>query len=124
MVCEIKCKEYPEARITYDAIPEAGRDCSTTKYLLYKLAIQEGDSKTGKEPKAWRVGILRLTQTAAQCLDNICNDSMKDQSLLLACVIDAQETGRKEQVIHALRKVLDKYDGRNTRTVHLPALLR
>ncbi|KAF1808565.1 SPO22-domain-containing protein [Eremomyces bilateralis CBS 781.70] len=107
MICEIKCKQFKEAKDVYQAMPQSGRDALTTQYLLYKIAIQEGNS-----------------EIAAECLDKICRQSHKDKTLLFACVADAQETGEKSQAIHALHKVLEKYDYKSPGGVHLPALLR
>jgi hypothetical protein len=44
--------------------------------------------------------------------------------LLYACVMDAQAVGDKRQAIHALERVIEKYNYTAPTGIHLPALLR
>jgi hypothetical protein len=54
----------------------------------------------------------------------VCRQSLKDATLLYACVLEAQKAGNKRQAIIALGKVLDKYEFNAPAGIHLPALLR
>lgn len=65
-----------------------------------------------------------LTYAVSKCLDNVCQKSSKDATLLYACVLEAMTGGEKRQAIFALEKVLKKYDYNTPAGVHLPALLR
>lgn len=66
----------------------------------------------------------KLICLVAECLDLVCRQSSKDATLLYACVMEAQNTGDKQQAIAALQKVLQKYDYSAPAGVHHPALLR
>jgi hypothetical protein len=44
--------------------------------------------------------------------------------MLYACVLEAQQTGDKREAVAALQKVLEKYDYKAPKGIHLPALLR
>ena len=44
--------------------------------------------------------------------------------MLYACVLEAQQTGQRRQVVAAMQRVLDKYSYDYPPGVHLPALLR
>ena len=54
----------------------------------------------------------------------VCQHSTKDDTLLYACVLEAQQAGDKRQAVIALQKVLEKYGYGTPAGVHLPALLR
>ena len=65
-----------------------------------------------------------LIHLATECLDHVCRKSLKDATLLYACVLEGQSVGDKRQAIRALETVLDKYDYSTPARIHLPALLR
>lgn len=102
---------------------DSGRDEPVTRYLMYKAGLQSGDMDLGKGCNLETVGFA-LTQTATECMDYVCRSSAKDATLLYACVMEAQSAGDKRQAIHALERVLDKYDYNAPAGIHLPALLR
>lgn len=86
---------------------EAGKAAAMTRYLMYKVSLRSADA-----------GL------AAECLDVVCQHSTKDDTLLYACVLEAQQAGDKRQAVIALQKVLEKYGYGAPAGVHLPALLR
>ena len=59
-----------------------------------------------------------------ECLEAISSGSVKDGTLLYACVLEAQQTGQREQAISAMLRVLDKYNYGSPPGINLPALLR
>ncbi|EUC48226.1 hypothetical protein COCMIDRAFT_87783 [Bipolaris oryzae ATCC 44560] len=105
--CALARRDYEVARSAYARMTETGRDEPVTRYLMYKVSLQSGD-----------------TDYATECLDHICRSSARDATLLYACVMEAQRAGNKRQAINALRRVLDKYEHGATTGIHLPALLR
>lgn len=86
---------------------EADKAAAMTRYLMYKVSLRSADA-----------GL------AAECLDVVCQHSTKDDTLLYACVLEAQQAGDKRQAVIALQKVLEKYGYGAPVGVHLPALLR
>lgn len=116
-------QDYAAARNVYCSIPEAGRDEPVTRYLMYKVGLRGGDTDFGKP-----VGLQQLATSspflAADCLDVVCRNSLKDATLLYACVLEAQSIGDKRQAIIALEKVLEKHEVTASVGLHLPALLR
>jgi hypothetical protein len=74
---------------------------------MHKVAIRTGD-----------------TDFAAECLDLVAKQSSKDATALYACVLDALRIGDKRHAFLALSKVLETYDYKAPKDVHLPALLR
>ncbi|KAH7398979.1 meiosis protein SPO22/ZIP4 like-domain-containing protein [Phaeosphaeria sp. MPI-PUGE-AT-0046c] len=105
--CALIRHDHAAAREAYNNMSESGRDEPVTRYLMYKSGIRGGDA-----------------ELAAGCLEHICRNSTKDATLLYACVMEAQSTGDKKQAIHALQRVLDKYEYSAPAGIHLPALLR
>ncbi|KAK4995492.1 sporulation-specific protein 22 [Elasticomyces elasticus] len=86
---------------------EAGRAAPATRYLVYKLALSTSDP-----------------ELATESLEIICKASSKDATYMFACVLEAQQSGCKQQAIAALQKVLERYNYSAPTGVHLPALLR
>ncbi|KAF2848838.1 SPO22-domain-containing protein [Plenodomus tracheiphilus IPT5] len=105
--CASLRQDWVAARAAHSTIPETGKDEPVTRYLMYKVGVQSGDF-----------------DLAAQCLDHVCRSSVKDATLLYACVMEAQSAGNKRQAINALDRVLEKYDYSAPAGIHLPALLR
>jgi len=101
---------------------DSGRDEAVTRYLMYQVGLRSGDEDFGMPPAFY--SHTWLINVAAECLDYICRSSAEDATLLYACVMEAQSTGSKRQVISALEKVLDKYEHSAPAGIHLPALLR
>ncbi|KAI4281274.1 MAG: hypothetical protein L6R38_003832 [Xanthoria sp. 2 TBL-2021] len=96
-----KCRE-----IRYQMSDSTERD-SSTRYLLYKVALKCQDA-----------------DLAAECLESISKEQGKDANLLYACVLEAQKNGDRLQVIRALSQVLEKTTYQAAAGLHLPALLR
>jgi len=67
---------------------------------------------------------IKNPSKAAECLDSISCQPSKDATLLYACVLQAQQSGNKNQAIAALQRVLTTYNYDAPRGVHLPALMR
>jgi hypothetical protein len=74
---------------------------------MYKIAIRSGD-----------------VELASECLEIVNQASLKDSSLLYACVLDAQEAGDKDMAIAALQLLLETHQFNPPSTIHIPALLR
>jgi hypothetical protein len=102
---------------------DSGKNEPVTRYLMYKVGLQSGDVVLSKVFSKSGSG-YGLTMTAAECLENISRNSAKDATLLYACVMEAQSTGDKKEVVNTLGRVLDKYDYSAPTGIHLPALLR
>ena len=86
---------------------ELARNESLTRFLMYKIAIRCNE-----------------VEFASECLHIISSASLKDPTLLYACVLDAQQVGDKSQTLLALQLVLDKFGYGAPSTIHLPSLLR
>ncbi|KAI8934579.1 hypothetical protein NX059_008277 [Plenodomus lindquistii] len=104
-------------------MPETGKDEPVTRYLMYKVGVQSGDTELGQSLERFDT-VQKLMTIAAQCLAHVCQSSAKDATLLYACVMEAQSAGDKRQAITALERVLEKYDYSAPAGIHLPALLR
>lgn len=122
-MCTLSRKDYGAAREAFTRMSDAGKEEPITRYLMYKVALQNSDSDFGKHTVV-ELGRVDLFRTAAECLDLVCQRSAKDATLLYACVLEAQNIGDKRQAIFALEKVLDKYEHSAPAGIHLPALLR
>lgn len=107
MLCALSEQNFATAREAFFSMSESGQAAPESQYLMYKLSLRSGD-----------------IELATSSLERLCKGSEKDATLLYACVLEAMQTGEKQQVIAALKKVLDKYDSGAPKGVHLPALLR
>ncbi|KAL2351922.1 meiosis protein SPO22/ZIP4 like-domain-containing protein [Cryomyces antarcticus] len=107
ILCALGRQDVASAREAFYQMPESGKAAPLTRYLMYKVALRDGDP-----------------DLAAECLDAVCNGSAKDSTLLFACILEAQQSGEKRQAVAALQKVLEKYSYDAPAGVHLPALLR
>lgn len=107
ILCALTRQDLTVVREIFYKMPESQRDSAQTRHLMYRAALQNGDS-----------------ELATECLDMICSSSGKDATLLYACVLEAQQASDKKQVLFALQKVLERYDYSAPKGVHLPALLR
>lgn len=105
--CSLNRNDLAGARQVFFQMTDTGKSAPLTRYLMYKVAIREGDK-----------------DFATENLVAMCKDSSKDTTLLYACVVEAQSSGDKQQVTTALQKVLERYDFSTSQDVHLPALLR
>lgn len=107
ILCALARQDLPNARGTFFQMSDTGKAALMTRYLMYKVAMREGDA-----------------DLTAECLDLVSRHSSKDATLLYACVLEAQQHGNRRQAVLALQKVLDKYEYAAPQGVHLPALLR
>ncbi|KAJ9649388.1 sporulation-specific protein 22 [Coniosporium tulheliwenetii] len=107
ILCALARQDLPTAREAFFQMSDAGKAAPMTRYLMYKVAMREGD-----------------TDFAAECLDLVSRHSSKDATLLYACVLEAQQHGNRRQAVLALQRVLDKYEYAAPQGVYLPALLR
>jgi hypothetical protein len=107
ILCALTRQDFVSAREIFYKMSETQRNTSQTRHLMYRVALQNGDS-----------------EFAAESLDIVCRSSGKDATLLYACVLEAQQASDKRQVLFALQKVLERYDYNAPKGVHLPALLR
>ncbi|KAF2659423.1 SPO22-domain-containing protein [Lophiostoma macrostomum CBS 122681] len=105
--CASSRADFGAAREVFLKMSSIGRDEPLTRYLMYKVGLHSED---------WDL--------ASESLDSVCRQSLKDATLLYACVLEAQKAGNKRQAIVALGKVLDKYEFNAPTGIHLPALLR
>ena len=107
MACALARTEGSIAREIYFALPDSQRNLVETRQLAFKAALRMGDA-------AW----------AAESIELIARQAKKDPVHLYACVLDAHEIGDQGQALFALQKLLESYDPRAPRGLHLPALLR
>lgn len=122
ILCALGRHDYTAAREVFSKMSSTGQDERITRYLMYKTGLYNGEAEFGRAPS--RFDIEALTFLAAECLDQICRQTLNDPTLLYACVLEAQSSGNKQYAIAALEKVLNKYDHSAPAEVHLPALLR
>ncbi|KAI9690965.1 MAG: hypothetical protein M1822_008585 [Bathelium mastoideum] len=104
--CAVARHDHATARKIYFQMPEATRAAPQTKYLMYKVAIRSHD-----------------IEFASECLESICQSTRKDATLLYACVLEAQQSGNRQQAITALQQTIGRCD-HTMHEVHLPALFR
>jgi hypothetical protein len=107
ILCAINRGDEDLARKVYLSLPEAQRNTSETRHLMHKVAMRSGD-----------------IAFAAECLDLVAKQSGKDATRLYACVLDALQIADEQHALLALKKVLDTYDYKSPKGLHLPALLR
>ncbi|RPA87005.1 SPO22-domain-containing protein [Ascobolus immersus RN42] len=107
ILCSIETGNYDEAKTTFDAMSQAGKDNPTTRYLAFKLAIRTGD-----------------TALAEESLRKIYDTVGKDYTALYACVLDAQQVGEKKHAHDALRYVLQKVEETDPESNNVPILYR
>jgi hypothetical protein len=107
MLCALSDHDFAAAREAFFAMPESGQDAAESQYLMYKLALRSADA-----------------ELAGSSLEKLCKCSGKDATLVYACVLEAMQTGEKQQAVSALKKVLDICEYSAAKGVHLPALLR
>ncbi|KAF2225046.1 meiosis protein SPO22/ZIP4 like-domain-containing protein [Elsinoe ampelina] len=95
------------AREIFFQMPKSGQETPASQYLLYRVALREGDNEIMQD-----------------CLSKLVQAKDKDTLYLYACVQEAQNQGSREQAISALQHVLEKFGCDVPSGVHLPALLR
>ncbi|KAH7075854.1 meiosis protein SPO22/ZIP4 like-domain-containing protein [Paraphoma chrysanthemicola] len=105
--CALCQQNFAAAREAYKKMADTGKDDPITQYLMYKVGLQSKD-----------------IDLATASLDHVCRSSAKDATLLYACVMEASSAGDKKLALHALQRVLEKYDYNAPPGIHLPALLR
>lgn len=113
--------DYAAAHLAFSKMSETGRNDRTTRYLMYKVGLQNGEADFGKACIPYSTV---LTSAVAECLDLVCRQSAQDATLLYACAVEAKNSGNKKEAIAALEMVLDKYDHAAPADIHLPTLLR
>ncbi|KAF4535794.1 Tetratricopeptide-like helical protein [Lasiodiplodia theobromae] len=91
ILCALSRQEHNTARKVFFEMPEKERNNPMTRFLMYKSAIRD------QQP-----------EFAAECLDTIKAQGLRDQKSAIA----------------ALQKALEKYDYGAPVAIHLPALLR
>jgi hypothetical protein len=85
----------------------AAKDDALTRFLMYKIAIRNGE-----------------VDLAAESLERVYQSSNQDPNLLYACVLDAQQAGDKKMATEALQLILQKHGYNAPPSIHMPALLR
>ncbi|KAH7090298.1 meiosis protein SPO22/ZIP4 like-domain-containing protein [Paraphoma chrysanthemicola] len=105
--CALCEQNFAAAREAYKNMSDTGKEDPITQYLMYKVGLRSED-----------------IDLATASLDHVCRSSAKDATLLYACVMEASSAGDKKQALHALQRVLEKYDYNAPPGIHLPALLR
>jgi hypothetical protein len=105
--CAIARHDDAAVREAFYQMPSASRDAPATRYLIYRFALRTND-----------------TELAAESLELVSKASKQDTSLLHACVLEAQQSGNRQQAIAALQKVVVKFNHQASTPVNLPALLR
>ncbi|KAK0871741.1 sporulation-specific protein 22 [Friedmanniomyces endolithicus] len=91
------------ARHTFFELPETSQNESMTRYLIFKVALRDGDY-----------------ELAIQCLALIAKHAEKDATYLYACVLEAQQSNMRQVAVAALQALSETQPP----GVHLPTLLR
>ncbi|MCJ1397829.1 hypothetical protein MMC11_001025 [Xylographa trunciseda] len=107
IICTLATSDYATARTIFSRMSDTVQGAEETRYLMYKVGLRSGDS-----------------ELALECLEAIYSGSDKDATMLYACVLEAQQTGQREQAISAMLHVLDRYNYGSPPGINLPALLR
>ncbi|KAI9651758.1 MAG: hypothetical protein M1831_007602 [Alyxoria varia] len=107
MLSSIASHDTRSAREAFNQLSEVGRETPMSRYLMYKVSLKDQDS-----------------ELAYECLEGLCQQSSKDATMLYACVLEAQSSGDRVQAVHALQRVVKKFEYSAPRGVHLPSLLR
>ncbi|OBW67827.1 MAG: Uncharacterized protein AUREO_021010 [Aureobasidium pullulans] len=96
------------AREAYYQMSEVGKASVMTRYLMFKIALQEGDAQLAEESLE---GVLKAS-------------SKETEKYLFACALEAQQTGDKRQFLATMNKVLEYHERNPSSDVRLPVLLR
>ncbi|KAF4551924.1 Meiosis protein SPO22/ZIP4-like protein [Elsinoe fawcettii] len=107
MIMALANGQHTRAREVFFQMPEAGQEAPASQFLLYRVALHEGDE-----------------DTMEQCLAKLVKAPESDAQYLYACVQEAQRSGSKQHAIAVLQHVLEKFGTNVPSGVHLPALLR
>jgi hypothetical protein len=94
------------ARDVFASMSNAAKDDPMARFLMYKVAIRCEDFAL-----------------ASECLQVI-SSSSNDPTLLYACVLDAKELDKKDQILATMHLILEKYGYEASSGIHLPSLLR
>ncbi|TIA36469.1 hypothetical protein D6C79_08293 [Aureobasidium pullulans] len=96
------------AREAYYQMSEVGKASVMTRYLMFKIALQEGDAQLAEESLE---GVLKAS-------------SKETEKYLFACALEAQQIGDKRQFLATMNKVLEYHERNPSSDVRLPVLLR
>ena len=107
MLCNILTNELENAAQAFRSLPPAAQDEASTRYLMYKVAIRQGDRNM-----------------AVDCLRTVAKASTEDPKFIYACVLDAQEAEDRRCAVEAMKILAMRDDIGPTNELHLPALLR
>lgn len=107
LLCASATQDFNSARDIFGSMSDVAKNEPMTRFLMYKIAIR-----------------CEEVEFAAECLQIISSSSVKDSTLLYACVLDAQQIGDKVQTLTALQLVLENFGHGAPSTIHLPSLLR
>lgn len=107
MIISLASGNLPPAREAFYQMPQSGQDESASQYLLYRVALREGNDTLTNE-----------------CLAKLIKAPESDTHYLYACVQEAQQLGSKHHALKTLRNVLERSGSNVPPGVHLPALLR
>jgi hypothetical protein len=101
--------DFADARMAFFSMTDACQSAPESQYLLFKLALCGGDA-----------------ELAASSLENLANSELEEAAELLhACLLEAQETGDKHQVMAASIKVLENFNSSDEpRFLRWPPLLK
>ncbi|KAH7320882.1 meiosis protein SPO22/ZIP4 like-domain-containing protein [Stachybotrys elegans] len=100
--------EPEKAYAAFQSMPPAARDQILTRYLMFKVSLQNWDTQLGSE-----------------CIEFFSNsDCAESQNILYACIREAQQAGHKICTLAALRAVIDGWDSGQGSTSNLPSLIR
>ncbi|KAK2758343.1 hypothetical protein FQN54_004191 [Arachnomyces sp. PD_36] len=107
IMCGLRSSNTELARKAFQELPVASQSDPLTRFLMYKVALQDGDIDLGKE-----------------CLEALCRLESDGTTYILACVVEAQQSNKRQQAAVALQRLLGKLDYSPADGIHLPALLR
>ena len=108
MQCLIGQKDLNQAREIFDRMSKQVQDEDQTRFLLYKVALQSKDATLAQE-----------------CLKSILRRHREgNDTILYACVLEAQKMGDQAQSVSTLQELLRTHDIGQSDGINLPALLR
>ncbi|KAJ9210312.1 hypothetical protein DTO166G4_8087 [Paecilomyces variotii] len=106
MFCALQNSNVVLARQTANELNQEDKLNPLTLYLMYNLSLREMNMELG-----------------ASCLRALC-ELESGRTYILACIMEAQQSGNRQQAVVALKQLLDTLDHNDSKQIHLPALLR
>ncbi|KAF2154269.1 hypothetical protein K461DRAFT_320422 [Myriangium duriaei CBS 260.36] len=107
MIVALAAGKVPVAREAFYQMSQAGQSIPSSQYLLYRVALQDGEPTLANE-----------------CLANLVRHSDTDAELLYACAQEAQQHNSREYTLTALQTIMQKAGSVHLKGLTLLALIR